>query len=81
MIVTNHQSQSHQSQTKNPYVVVVDGNSVNSYQTQLSVDSIASDHCDNAVDSENIVDFLSDSTIEKMRLQVRMQREKVEDER
>lgn len=73
LIVTKHQSQQkqpqQQSQTNNPQsLLVVEDVQAIPYQRQQSSDG-----------SEN--DCLSDSTIEQMRQQVRMQREKVEDER
>jgi hypothetical protein len=74
LIVTKHQSQQkqlQQHQTSNPQsLLVVDDLHAISYQHHSS---------DGSDDANN--DCLSDSTIEKMRLQVRMQREKVEDER
>lgn len=77
LIVTKHQSQPNlqqQHQINNQPTLLVVGN----------VETIASTHQQQQKHlqgdgSEN--DCLSDSTIEKMRLQVRMQREKVEDER
>lgn len=75
LIVTKHQSQQkqlQQHQINNPQaLLVVDDVQTITYQHHQSGDG--------SEDANG--DCLSDSTIEKMRLQVRMQREKVEDER
>lgn len=76
LIVTKHQSQQKQLQQ----------HQINNPPTQFTVDDVQTisyhqQHHQSGDGSEDASDCLSDSTIEKMRLQVRMQREKVEDER
>lgn len=64
LIVTKHQT-NHQHQTNNS----------NAYLG----DELSSSSGQQSTDGESANEFLTDSTIEKMRLQVRMQREKVEE--
>ncbi|KAL7027972.1 hypothetical protein ACKWTF_005666 [Chironomus riparius] len=66
LIVSKHQT-NHQHQAKNS----------NAYLG----DELSSSSGHQSTDGENANDFLTDTTIEKMRLQVRIQREKVEESR
>lgn len=77
LIVTKHQSQpkQQQHQINNPQTLLV-ADDVNLYNVPQQKLHQSVDGGEGAPS-----DCLSDSTIEKMRLQVRMQREKVEDER
>lgn len=78
LIVTKHQSQPNhprQHQTNNPALL----NAASDDMEAILYGQVQPKHHQSGDGSEN--DCLSDSTIEKMRLQVRMQREKVEDER
>jgi hypothetical protein len=78
LIVTKHQSQQtlqQHHQTNNPLVLLAAEDTLYG-QSQLKHHQSMGDASESEAN-----DCLSDSTIEKMRLQVRMQREKVEDER
>lgn len=70
LIVTKHPTQQHH--LKNLQSLFVDEQATTSSSSHPSSQS---------GDGENVNDLLSDSMIEKLRLQVRLQREKVEDER
>lgn len=70
LIVTKHPTQQHHS-LKNLQSFFVD---------EQATTTSSSSHPSSG-DGENVNDLLSDSMIEKLRLQVRLQREKVEDER
>lgn len=71
LIVTKHPT--HQHHVKNLQSFLVD--------EQATTTSSSSQPSSSTGDCENVNDLLSDSMIEKLRLQVRLQREKVEDER